>query len=77
MSETMPDTKGIKRSSIEQSNEEVSPGKHEDTNVSEEYEIFKRGHDQVDFRTVSWIRASVIFLKGKPYPTTPMNSSRR
>ena len=42
MSETMPDTKGIKRSSIEQSNEEVSPGKHEDTNVSEEYEIFKR-----------------------------------
>lgn len=68
---TYPDMKDIKESSIEPSNQEVAPGKHENTTVSEEYEIFKRGHGQVDFRTVSWIRASVIFLKGKLYlPTT-------
>lgn len=27
------------------------------------YEVFKRLDGQVDFRTVSWVRASVIFLK--------------
>lgn len=71
MLSTYPDMKDIKESSIEPSNQEVAPGKHENTAVSEEYEIFKRGHDRVDFRTVSWIRASVIFLKGKLYlPTT-------
>ncbi|KAH8423529.1 putative neutral amino acid permease [Aspergillus melleus] len=30
---------------------------------SDQYEVFKRGDGQVDFRTVSWIRASAIFLK--------------
>ncbi|KAI9045352.1 putative neutral amino acid permease [Aspergillus affinis] len=29
----------------------------------DQYEVFKRGDGQVDFRTVSWIRASAIFLK--------------
>lgn len=29
------------------------------------YEVFKRGEGQVDFRTVSWIRASAIFLKSQ------------
>jgi hypothetical protein len=31
----------------------------------EENEVFKKTHDGVDFRTVGWPRASVIFLKGK------------
>lgn len=30
----------------------------------EDNEVFKKTHDGVDFRTVSWQRASVIFLKG-------------
>ena len=50
---------------VEPSNEENSD-KHEATNSGEDaFEIFKRQDGQVDFRTVSWIRASVIFLKGK------------
>lgn len=31
--------------------------------VEDHYEVFKRGEGQVDFRTVSWIRAGIIFLK--------------
>ncbi|KAJ5800400.1 uncharacterized protein N7518_002468 [Penicillium psychrosexuale] len=31
--------------------------------VDDKFEVFKRGDGQVDFRTVSWIRASIIFLK--------------
>jgi hypothetical protein len=27
------------------------------------FEVFKRGEGTVDFRTVGWIQASVIFLK--------------
>jgi hypothetical protein len=34
--------------------------------VEDHYEVFKRGEGQVDFRTVSWIRAGIIFLKSKP-----------
>jgi hypothetical protein len=30
----------------------------------EENEVFKKTHEGVDFRTVGWPRASVIFLKG-------------
>lgn len=30
------------------------------------FEIFKKGDGNVDFRTVGWIHASVIFLKGEP-----------
>lgn len=36
------------------------------------FEIFKRGEGLTDFRTVSWIQASVIFLKGmSPSPERP------
>jgi hypothetical protein len=31
---------------------------------SEENEVFKKTHKGVNFRTVGWPRASVIFLKG-------------
>lgn len=31
--------------------------------IEDQHEVFKRGDGQVDFRTVSWIRAGVIFLK--------------
>jgi hypothetical protein len=30
-----------------------------------DFEVFKKGEDLVDFRTVSWPKASVIFLKGR------------
>lgn len=33
--------------------------------VDEQNEVFRRGEGQVDFRTVSWIRAGVIFVKSK------------
>lgn len=29
------------------------------------FEVFKRGEGTVDFRTVGWIHASVIFLKSQ------------
>lgn len=32
------------------------------------FEVFKRGDGQVDFRTVGWVHASVIFLKGMSLP---------
>ena len=35
-----------------------------------EFEVFKRGEDVVDFRNVEWYKASVIFLKSKkPFMT--------
>lgn len=30
-----------------------------------DFEVFKKTKDGVDFRTVGWPRASIIFLKGK------------
>jgi hypothetical protein len=30
----------------------------------DEFEVFKKNVDGVDFRLVGWLRASVIFLKG-------------
>ncbi|KAL5359435.1 transmembrane amino acid transporter protein-domain-containing protein [Aspergillus floccosus] len=36
---------------------------HELKAGDDRYEVFKKGDGQVDFRTVSWIRASAIFLK--------------
>lgn len=33
--------------------------------MEDQHEVFKRGDGQVDFRTVSWIRAGVIFLKSE------------
>jgi hypothetical protein len=35
--------------------------------MEDQNEVFKRGEGQVDFRTVSWIRAGVIFLKSELY----------
>ena len=35
----------------------------------ESHEIFKKNVDGVDFRTVGWPRASVIFLKGEYFIT--------
>lgn len=32
-----------------------------------DFEVFKRGEDVVDFRNVEWYKASVIFLKGAPH----------
>lgn len=37
--------------------------------MEEQFEVFKKGDGQVDFRTVSWIRAGIIFLKSKDAPT--------
>lgn len=31
----------------------------------DQFEVFKKGDGNVDFRTVGWVHASVIFLKGK------------
>ncbi|CAM1506477.1 Fc.00g061180.m01.CDS01 [Cosmosporella sp. VM-42] len=39
----------------------IDAGKVE--NAEDAFEVFKRGEGNVDFRTVSWIHASVIFLK--------------
>lgn len=36
-----------------------------DGEVEDQDEVFKRGDGQVDFRTVGWVRAGVIFLKSK------------
>lgn len=32
------------------------------------FEVFRRGEGAVDFRTVGWLHASVIFLKCKEEP---------
>lgn len=37
----------------------------EKAEVEDHYEVFRRGEGQVDFRTVSWIKAGIIFLKSK------------
>ncbi|KAF2102550.1 hypothetical protein NA57DRAFT_63457 [Rhizodiscina lignyota] len=34
-----------------------------DKEIENEFEVFKKGEDVVDFRTVSWQKASIIFLK--------------
>ncbi|RFU24876.1 hypothetical protein B7463_g11458, partial [Scytalidium lignicola] len=51
---------------ISHSNDSISAGDVEVVNsdeVANAVEIFKRGEDVVDFRTVSWPKASAIFLK--------------
>lgn len=35
----------------------------------DEFEVFKKTEDGVDFRTVGWPRAAIIFLKGISRPT--------
>lgn len=44
---------------------------------ADEFEVFKKTEDGVDFRTVSWPRAAIIFLKGTStdgigWPEQPM-----
>ncbi|TDZ40709.1 hypothetical protein CTRI78_v010190 [Colletotrichum trifolii] len=39
----------------------IDAGKLE--NTDDAHEVFKRGDGAVDFRTVGWVHASVIFLK--------------
>jgi hypothetical protein len=46
------------RSSLSVDNGKVEQG-------DDAFEVFKRGDGNVDFRTVGWVHASVIFLKGK------------
>ncbi|KAF7587984.1 hypothetical protein BBP40_006461 [Aspergillus hancockii] len=44
--------------------EDIAVANSEDLKAdNDKYEVFKKGDGQVDFRTVSWIRASAIFLK--------------
>jgi hypothetical protein len=44
----------------------VAEGVLQDANVAadDDFEVFKKTSDGVDFRTVGWPRAAVIFLKG-------------
>lgn len=52
----------------------IDAGKLE--NADDAFEVFKKGEGAVNFRTVGWIQASVIFLKSKLWPPitnlTPM-----
>lgn len=41
----------------------IEAGKLE--NADDAFEVFKKGDGAVDFRTVGWIQASVIFLKSE------------
>lgn len=56
------------RDSIRRRSESVDLGDAEDVGydkeVENQFEVFKKGEDVVDFRTVSWPKASIIFLKG-------------
>ena len=36
---------------------------HDSEKLREEHEVFQKSTDGVDFRTVSWPRATIIFLK--------------
>jgi len=38
----------------------------EDLKDENNFEVFKKSEDAVDFRTVGWIRAAIIFIKGTP-----------
>lgn len=38
----------------------------------ESNEVFKKTHEGVNFRTVSWPKASVIFLKGMNFTSTEL-----
>lgn len=44
----------------------IDAGKLE--NADDAFEVFKKGDGAVDFRTVGWIQASVIFLKSEFTP---------
>lgn len=57
--------KGDKQSSGMLSSGSIELGRQEGV---DDGEVFKQGDGVVDFRTVGWIQASVIFLKGKLFP---------
>ncbi|KAG2414455.1 hypothetical protein HFD88_003646 [Aspergillus terreus] len=58
------ESKDIKISDSGPSSEDIGVAHaHELKAGDDRYEVFKKGDGQVDFRTVSWIRASAIFLK--------------
>lgn len=46
--------------------QELGTGDVMDPLNDDEFEVFKNVTDGVNFRTVGWPRASVIFLKSKP-----------
>ncbi|OBW66861.1 MAG: Uncharacterized protein AUREO_030660 [Aureobasidium pullulans] len=41
----------------------IRAGKIDDLQDDDQFEVFKKGEGNVDFRTVGWIKAAVIFLK--------------
>lgn len=49
---------------IPRSSGSIDAGKIEVTD-NDDFEVFKRREGTVDFRTVGWIHASVIFLKSE------------
>lgn len=53
---------------IEPARTSESSGPVKVENNDDRFEVFKRGEGTVDFRTVGWIHASVIFLKGTSHP---------
>ncbi|PYH98673.1 hypothetical protein BO71DRAFT_447075 [Aspergillus ellipticus CBS 707.79] len=64
MSSCPDEVKDLKVSPVGEPSEDIGVANSSDLKPGEEaYEVFKRGDGQVDFRTVSWIRASAIFLK--------------
>lgn len=67
------ESKDLKVTPVQDPSEDIGIANSSELKMSDEsHEVFKRGDGQVDFRTVSWIRASAIFLKSKPQPTPQM-----
>lgn len=65
---SFPHEKDLKITPASGASEDVAVGHADQIKAGEnDYEIFKRGEGQVDFRTVSWIRASAIFTKRKQH----------
>ncbi|PKY06335.1 hypothetical protein P168DRAFT_264929 [Aspergillus campestris IBT 28561] len=61
---SFPHEKDLKITPASGASEDVAVGHTDPIKAGEnDYEIFKIGEGQVDFRTVSWIRASAIFTK--------------
>ncbi|PWY90831.1 hypothetical protein BO70DRAFT_425772 [Aspergillus heteromorphus CBS 117.55] len=64
MSSCPNEAKDLKVSPAEGPSEDIGIATSTDLKSGEDvHEVFKQGEGQVDFRTVSWIRASAIFLK--------------
>ncbi|EAL91688.1 putative neutral amino acid permease [Aspergillus fumigatus Af293] len=64
MSTSPAEAKGLKISPAEPFADDVGVSQSEKYQSGEDsFEIFKKGEGQVDFRTVGWLQAAVIFLK--------------